>query len=54
MTRVNEPNEDDWGKLVWVLKHLNGTRYLKLTLCASEINFAIHWYIKYMMTVEGR
>jgi hypothetical protein len=32
--RVQEPDEDDWGKLKRVLKYLNGMRYLKLTLSA--------------------
>ena len=44
-TRVQAPDEDDWGKLKRVLKYLNGTRYLKLILSADAMNFAIHWYI---------
>ncbi len=45
-TRVQEPDEDDWGKLLKrVLKYLNGTRHLKLTLNASSMSFVIHWYI---------
>jgi hypothetical protein len=44
-TRVQAPDEDDWGKLKRVLKYLKGTRYLKLTLSADAMNFAIHWYI---------
>jgi hypothetical protein len=44
-TRVQEPDEDDWGKLKRVIKYLNGTRYLKLTLSANSMNFVIHWYI---------
>jgi hypothetical protein len=44
-TRVQEPDEDDWAKLVQVLQYLNGTRYLKLILSADAINFAICWYI---------
>jgi hypothetical protein len=44
-TRVQEPDEDDWGKLKRVLKYLKGTRYLKLTLSADSMNFVIHWYI---------
>jgi hypothetical protein len=43
-TRVQELDEDDWGKLVHVLKYLNGTRYLKLILHADDLIFAIHWY----------
>jgi hypothetical protein len=44
-TRVNAPDEDDWGKLVRVLKYINGTRYMKLILSADEMNFTVHWYV---------
>jgi hypothetical protein len=44
-TRVQEPDEDDWGKLKRVLKYLKGTRHLKLKLSADSMNFIIHWYI---------
>ncbi len=44
-TRVQAPNEDDWGKHKRVLKYLKGTQYLKITLSADAMNFAIHWYI---------
>jgi hypothetical protein len=44
-TQVQEPDEDDWAKLIQVLQYLNGTRHLKLILSADAINFAIHWYI---------
>jgi hypothetical protein len=44
-TRVKDPDEDDWGKLIRVLKYLNRTRYMKLILSADEMNFTIHWYI---------
>ena len=43
--QVQEPDEDDWGKLKQVLKYLKGTRYLKLTLSADSMSFMIHWYI---------
>ncbi len=29
-TWVQAPDEDDWGKLKWILKYLNGKRYLKV------------------------
>jgi hypothetical protein len=44
-TRVKAPDEDDWGKLVRVLKYLNGTKYMKLILGADEMKLNIHWYI---------
>jgi hypothetical protein len=45
ITRVQAPDEDDWGKLKWILKYLNGTRHLKLTLCADQMKIVVHWYI---------
>jgi hypothetical protein len=44
-TWVKAPDKDDWGKLVRVLKYLNGTRYMKLILSADEMNFTVHWYV---------
>jgi hypothetical protein len=44
-TRVQAPDNDDWGKLKQILKYLNGTRHLKLTLCANQIQFTVHWYV---------
>jgi hypothetical protein len=44
-TRVKEPDEDDWGKLKRILKYLNGTKHLKLTLRADQLKFAVHWYV---------
>ncbi len=42
-TWVKQPDEDDWRKLKWVLKYLNGTRFLKLSLFAESMT-NIHWY----------
>ncbi len=44
-TRVQAPDKDDWGKLKQVLKYLNRTRYLILTLNADQLKFAMHWYV---------
>jgi hypothetical protein len=44
-TWVKAPDQDNWGKLVRVLKYLNGTRYMKLILSADEMRFTIHWYM---------
>ena len=38
MTCIKEPNKDDWGKLKWVLRYLNGTKYLKLTLSIENLS----------------
>jgi hypothetical protein len=42
---VQAPEDDNWGKLKQILKYLNGTRHLKLTLCADQMKFAMHWYV---------
>ena len=44
-TRVKAPNKDDWGKLKCVLRYLNGTKHLKLTLQADQLKFAVYWYV---------
>jgi hypothetical protein len=43
-TRVQEPDEDDLGKQKRILKYLNGSRHLKLTLCAKQLKFTVHSY----------
>jgi hypothetical protein len=42
-TRVQAPDKDDWEKRI--LKYLNGTKHLKLMLCADQMKFAVHWYV---------
>jgi hypothetical protein len=43
-TRVKAPDKDDWGKVKRLLKYLNGTCYLKLTLSAESLSI-LQWYI---------
>ena len=43
-TRVQQPDEDDWGKLKRVLQYLKDTRKLKLILKATSLEEQ-HWYI---------
>ncbi len=43
-TRVKAPDEDDWGKLKRVLKYLNGTKFLKLTLSVENLGM-LKWYV---------
>jgi hypothetical protein len=43
-TRVKPPDEDDWGKLKRVLKYLNGTKHLKLTLTVENLRL-LKWYV---------
>jgi hypothetical protein len=43
-TRVKGPNEADWAKLEGLMKYLNGTRELKLTLSADNLH-CIKWYV---------
>ena len=42
-TRVREPDEDDWSKLIRMMRYLNGTRDLFLTLRADDMN-VLKWY----------
>jgi hypothetical protein len=42
---VKALDQGDWGKLVRVLRHLNGTRYMKLILSADKLKFTVHWYV---------
>jgi hypothetical protein len=43
-TRVKAPDEDDWGKLKYVLQYLNGTRHLKLTININNL-MVLKWYM---------
>jgi hypothetical protein len=43
-TRVKDPNEADWGKLVRLMKYLNGTKKKRLTLSAGNL-YCIKWYV---------
>ena len=43
-TRVKDQNEADWAKLVRLLKYLNGTKKLRLTLSADNLN-CIKWFV---------
>lgn len=43
-TRVKEPDESDWSKLVRLMKYLNGTRRRKLILSADSLH-VIKWYV---------
>jgi hypothetical protein len=44
MTRVKQPDEDDWGKLKRVLTYLHSTCSLKLNLFAESLSI-IRWYV---------
>jgi hypothetical protein len=41
---VKSPDKDDWGKLMRVLKYLNGTKYLKLRLSVESVGM-LKWYV---------
>ena len=51
MYKGKQPNEEDWEKLMRLMKYMNGTKELVLTLSAEQLNilkrfvdaaFAIH------------
>ena len=43
-TRVKEPDEGDWEKLIRLLRYLNGTEEAKLILSAENLS-VIKWYV---------
>jgi hypothetical protein len=43
-TRVRDPNQADWEKLMRVVKYLNGTKGENLTLSANNLR-VVKWYV---------
>jgi hypothetical protein len=43
-TRVRDPNQADWQKLMRVMKYLNGTKEENLTLSADDLR-VVKWYV---------
>ena len=43
-TQTKEPNVSDWNKLIRMMKYLNGTQDMKLTLGAENL-WSIKWYV---------
>jgi hypothetical protein len=43
-TRVRDPNEADWNKMIRLLKYCNGTKSDKLILSADNLH-VIKWYV---------
>lgn len=43
-TRVQKPDEDNWGKLKKCLKYLKGTLYMKMNLTADGLN-DLRWWV---------
>jgi hypothetical protein len=43
-TRVKDPNQADWEKLMRVMKYLNGTRSEYLTLSTDDLR-VVKWYV---------
>jgi len=50
-TRVKEPNESDWKKIVRLLKYLNRTRQKCLTLRVDKLNL-LKWYVDVSFAVH--
>ena len=50
-TRVKEPNQDDWNKLIRLLKYINGTREDRLHLSADDLSI-IKWYVDVAFAVH--
>ena len=51
MTRIKDPDEDDWGKLERVLKYLKGTWNLKLNLSRDKVSLT-NWYVDALFAVQ--
>ena len=51
-TRVKTPDEDDWAKLRRCLSYLEGTKYMKLTLEASNLR-VIEWWVDASYTTHS-
>ena len=50
-TCVREPNQDDWNKLIRLLKYINGTRMDRLHLSADDLSI-IKWYVDVAFAVH--
>ena len=50
-TRVKDPNQDDWNKLIRLLKYINGTREDRLFLSADDLS-VIKWYVDVAFAVH--
>jgi len=50
-TCVKEPNQDDWNKLIRLLKHINGMQEDRLFLSADDVS-VIKWYVDVACTVH--
>ena len=50
-TRVKEPNESDWQKLVHMMKFINGTKDDKLILSADSLHI-LKWYVDVAFAVH--
>ena len=50
-TRVKDSNEGDWKKLLRLIKYLNGTREMVLTLSADNASI-IKWYVDVAFAVH--
>ena len=51
-TRVQQPNEEDWDKLMRLMKYMNGTKELVLTLSAEQLN-TLKWFVDAAFAVRA-
>ena len=51
-TQVWDPNEEDWEKIIQLMKYLNGTRNLVLTLYVDKMNI-LKWYVDTSFAVHA-
>ena len=43
MMRVREPDEENWRKIIWLMRYLNGTRTLPMNLSANRSGILKWW-----------
>ena len=51
-TRVQQPNEGDWENLMRLMKYMNGTKELVLTLSAEQLNI-LKWFVDAAFAVHA-
>ena len=49
---MKEPDTDDWEKILRLMKYLNGTRELVLTLSADALDI-LKWYVDASFAVHA-
>ena len=49
---MQDPNDGEWEELIRLMKYLNGTKYLVLTLGAEWLNI-LKWYVDAAFAIQA-